>query len=398
MFDTHDSFHLFYCCTTNTMYFNTHLIVFVTAIISINSVRIPFIQNATLIPLSASNSSVFYNYTSDECLCEGVFSYSALNYFENNTCQLFPNVPRAYRIQPTPAARLYFPQQILPNASICCMPDLDVLLNKLRTAALIYIKVPEARCLTMDNLGRIVAIEQNPPYIVHFNATDLTLISQTSIPNAAQVWGLTYINEAYYITTDSNNVLVLDSNNLTLINTITWPDISNPPDILFLDNGQTMVIASFGNNKLIFFRQSTSVPTNYSFAYEQSVISITSPHGFWRVNDTFFYVTAWYDNKVSSFRADSSNSTSWTETLAINSQPIGPTSGGSHIAIDECERRWFVLQSYGIQIYDIDGNLIGNITVPNSSYFAVLITEDYVIYLSDNTNGQIIKIDPGVQC
>lgn len=141
-----------------------------------------------------------------------------------------------------------------------------------------------------------------------------------------------------------------------------------------------------------------STLVNYSFAYQQAVSNYLHPHGFWRVNDTFFYATSWTNNSVYSYTANSNKSMLWTETLAINAQSIGSTSGGSHVTIDECGRLYIVLQQYGIEIYDADGYLIGNFTLPNTFFFTLLITDNYVMYLTDTLTGHVIKIDPNIDC
>ncbi|CAF1086171.1 unnamed protein product [Adineta steineri] len=374
------------------------LFVILAVVISVNSFNIPFIEDVTLIAVSTSNSSIVNNLTCEECLCKALIYYSALNCFSNNTCQLFSTIPLTYRIQSTPGARLYFSQQTLPNVNQCCMPDLDFLLSKLRNATPIYVSIPNPRCLALDNHGYIVAIERTPAYIDRFNATNLTLISRTSIPISAQIWSLAFNNNAYYIGTDSNTIVVVDSNNLTMINTIVSTYINNPRDIMFLDNGQTMVIASFGNNALLFFKQLDSTPGNYSYAYQKAVTHYPNPHGLWYVNDTFFYATVWYNNAVLSYTANSSDSTSWTETVTINAESIGSTAGGSHVIIDECGRSWFVLEQYGIEIYDTVGNLIGNFSLETSYFFHLLITDNYVLYLTDTLTGHAMKIDPNIKC
>ena len=166
---------------------------------------------------------------------------------------------------------------------------------------------------------------------------------------------------------------------------------------MVLNNGNTMVVASDNNNALLFFNRSNSTPLEYSFSYQISV-DYSSPHGFLRVNDTFFYVTSYTNNSIYSYTADSSNSTSWTQTLLVDATPVTNTSGGTHLRIDECDRRWFSLQTNGIMIYDNQWNLIGNFSLTNSSLFDILITDNYVMYFSDNKSGRIIRIDPNINC
>ncbi|CAF1092409.1 unnamed protein product [Adineta steineri] len=273
------------------------------------SVLIPFIDNVTLVPISSSNNIIVNNQTCNECLCTAESSYQVLNCFPNNTCQFFDTAPQTYRIQATAQGRLYFPQQILPNASSCCMPDLNLLLSKLRNAISISVNV-SSHCLAFDNHGFLVTTQSSGQYLYRYHPTHLTLIDST------------------------------------LIQTTKYPD----------------------------------------------------PHGMWPVNDTAFYVTSWAGSTVTLFSANSSDSISWTETLMINAQPIVSSSGGNHITIDECDRRWFSLGLGGILIFDNNGSMIGNFSFPNAQFFDMLITDNYIMYFSDILSNRIVRLDPNITC
>lgn len=95
-----------------------HLCIYhlIFSIILVNSFQIPYINNATLKPGYTSNSTLLVNVTYDQCLCQSSLSYPAVNWFPNNTCQLFLIFPPTYRIEMTTGARLYFPH---PHISEC---------------------------------------------------------------------------------------------------------------------------------------------------------------------------------------------------------------------------------------------------------------------------------------
>ena len=218
-------------------------------------IRIPFIENATLIPVSTSNNTLVNNQTCDQCLCTAVCAYPALNCFPNNTCQFFSTVPRTYSVQTMSQARLYFTQQILPNVSSCCMPDLNLVLDKLRNATPIYINV-SPRCLAFDNHGYVVTSELTTgPYLYRFDATNLNRISQTVIPASAALLNMAFYNDVYYVGMSTHTIVMIDSNSLTVINNITSSNINGPRDIMVLNSGRTMVVASSTNGKLIFLSQ-----------------------------------------------------------------------------------------------------------------------------------------------
>ena len=123
-----------------------------------DAVQIPFIRDAILVPISNSTSIIIPYRTCDECLCEAYPSHRLLNCFPNNTCQFFTDVPLAYRIQSTPNARMYFPRQILPNASECCTSDTGALLSQLNASTPTYVDVTDPGRLVLDNHGYLVTV------------------------------------------------------------------------------------------------------------------------------------------------------------------------------------------------------------------------------------------------
>jgi hypothetical protein len=357
------------------------------------STQIPFIENVTLTTQFLSNNVQLINGTCDECLCISLFNYSALNCFPNNTCQLFPTFPLNYHIEVISGARLYFPQQVLPNVSQC-MPNITYLLNKLETGNLISKGVTTPRDAVIDDHGYLVTVEWNTQLFDRFDPTTLNIISQTSL-QYSQPTTVTYFNGSYYIAPYFNPMTVLDSENLSVsayISTSTYGIRA----IIFLNDGQMMVVSSFDTNSLVFLNRTSLVPIAYGPFLNQST-SFSYPHAMWRVNDSFFYVTSYYSQSLYSFSA-TNNSSQWSQNFVFSvSNGIG-SGGAAHVTIDESGRFWFAYETDTILIFDQEGIQLGSWTIPNSQIFDIKIMDNYLIYLSSSKTNQIIRVDPNVQC
>ena len=375
------------------MSMKTVLFVFLLIIPSL-AVRIPFIRNAIFIPLSSSNSTIITNYTCTQCLCMNFSSQLLLNCFPNNTCQFFSNFPQRYKIQQMDNATLYFPQGIFPNASQCCMPNLTHLLNRLRTTTPIYGRVNNPRCLAFDDHGYVVTNSYTEPTIIRFNSTDLRLIDITSglFTNS---FSIQYYNGNYYVGL-AERIVVISSSSLTIQNNITSINLNGVRDMMFLDNGDTLVVTSTFNHRLLFFKRPNNFSTNYNFIYQQNV-NYSFPHGMFRVNDSFFYTISWANNTVWSY-SEVENSTQWNENLFIDAKPRAPTAAGDHITVDECGRSWVSLATYGVHVFDAKGEYLDRLSLTNTSIFETVITENYVMYISDTLSQRIIRIDPDIEC
>ncbi len=365
-------------------------------LVAVTTIQIPFIGNAIFIAMSNSSSTTIINQTCNQCLCQSNSSYIALNCFPNDTCQFFTTYPRTYTIQSASQARLYFLQQILPNASQCCMSNTSYLLKQLNTVTPIFTNVLEPRCIVLDNYGYIVTVSQVNYTIVRLYSTNLTVVKQPVSPKfTSQPTTIAYYDETYYVGFDFF-ILAIDSRNLSILSNITAPYLSGARGMIFLDNGQTMVVASAYNRWILFFNRSDSVSKNYSCFYQQNV-TYAYPHVFWYVNDTYFYLTSWQNNSIYSYSAIN-NSRTWKENLFINASSIASTPSGNHLVVDECDRYWFALGVYGIRIFDKQGVLLGNFTMINSTIFDVIISDDYVVYLSDTELNRVSRMDLKIQC
>ena len=369
------------------------VLLFLTA--TINCFNIPFIQNVMLIPRNYSNITTITNETCQQCLCRTISSFAALNCFPNNTCQLFSTFPIRYKVRSEPQARLYFPQGIIPNASLCCMPNLTSVLEKLKNGTWTYVNISNARNLLIDDKGYLITVELNPPKLDRFDAQTLVLINRTSISGSnARVVG--YSNNYYFAGLANGSIAIIDSANLTTVNTINSINTVGVGGIIFLNNGRTMIATSSSNQAIAFFNQTGNSSSDYTFAYRQTV-NYSAAHGLTSCSDKQFYTTSWDNNAVYSYNAVE-NSSLWTEQLLVNASSIG--NGGSYMVIDECGRYWFSVFTSTIYIFDEVGSLIGNLSLGTGSIFGITMTDDYVIYLSDLNASwkRILRIDPNIQC
>ena len=368
-------------------------LVFCTSIAA--AVQLPFLANMTLVSKSNSTSITLINRSCDQCLCESNSSHAILNCFPNNTCQLFVDAPRTYTIQPTPNAVLYFPRQIVPNASQCCMPDGNDLLNKLDNAPLMSSPINGPRCLIIDNHGYLVTVSYTNRTIVRFYPNNLIQIDQSpsslfSDPPLA----LTYHNEAYYVGFDSY-ILVVDSSNMTLLQNISASALNGTQDMVFLNDGEQMLVASTKNDRLVFFNRSGLTSHNYDYSGYQSV-SCQGPHGLFYVNDGLFYGTSFPNSAVYKYTR-SEDGTTWNETLAVNASSVS-SPNGNHVFIDGCDRYWLSLGAVGMKVFNRQGLLVDSLSPMGSNIFDTLILDNYVIFFSDNGGNRIIRQDPNVQC
>jgi hypothetical protein len=372
------------------------IILLVVYILDVRTIRIPWIDNVSLIDIHESNIETQTNLSSQECLCSAMKMNSmAINYYtRNRTCDLFAQFPINYRLDPTRNARLYFPQGKFPNASYCCMPDWNQRYVKLITATKKSVNVNKPRCLVIDNHGYLVTVEDHGNYLNRFEALNLTLIDRTLISNVGSM-NLVYHREKFFISQDDNTILIIDSNNLTTIKTISSLEIYDPRDIIFLRDGQLMIVASAGNNCLVFFNRSASSHNNYTFISKQ-VTPFSEPHGIWYVNDSFFYVTSWSENTIYSYAFNAG--ASWTVNLIIETLPLTFAGSGSHLFIDECQRSWFSINNYGIFIHDYRRRPLGILTVTAGGAFDSLLVNNYILYVADNIVGKIIRLDPHITC
>ncbi|CAF0788416.1 unnamed protein product [Adineta ricciae] len=364
-------------------------------IIAVHPIQIPFIDQAILIAKSTTNMTILTNQTCQQCLCRFHSAYTALNWFSNNTCQLFYSYPRVYTVDGLSNARLYFLQGIFPNASECCMSN-SYVFQQLDTAPTIRTNVSKPRCLVIDNYGYLVTVSQKTKDIIRLYPANLSIVNQTTSPVFTDTpTSISYYDEAYYIGFDIY-ILILHTNNFSVLANITTASLLFSRDIGLLHNGQIMIVLSTGNNYILFFNRTDNVSRQYTYL-DQQLVTYPSPHGFWYVNDTYFYVTSWATNSIYSYLA-TNNITIWSENLFIDAGSTTSSPGGNHLTIDDCGRYWFALGANGIYIFDQQGNLLKNESRIASFIFHTLLTDDYVMYISDMVYNQIVRLDLNAIC
>ena len=359
------------------------------------TVQLPFLSNVTLVPKYNSTSVTLTDRSCDQCLCESD-SYSILNCFPNATCQLFVDAPVTYTLKPTPNALLYFPRQILPNASQCCMPNTTDLLNRLSNAMPTYAPVNGPRCLIIDNHGYLVTVSYFSRTIVRFDPNNLTEIDQSPSPiSSDQPLTLAYYNGAYYVGFGCY-ILVVDSDTMILLHNISSWALQGARDMIFLNDGQQMIVTAFSSSRLLFFNRSSLTSHDYDFIGYQNV-SCQGPHGLFYTNDALFYLTSFINNTVYKY-SKSENATAWIETLVLDASLVAPSSDGNHVLVDGCDRYWLSLGYYGIRLFDRQGSPRGSLHASGSGIFDTLMLDNYVMYLSEYLSNRITRIDPTIHC
>ena len=352
----------------------------------------PFSSLATVF-----NFTIVANQSVDQCLCLSLPSFVAFNWFPNHTCQLFRAFPVTYKIQSMAQAQLYFPQRVFPNASQCCMPDLVYLLNRLRNALWRSGNVTAPRNLILDNNGYVVTVGGSISTLSRFDARNLSLISKTTVSGSYPM-AIGFTNNAYFIGFSSDPIVVIDRRDLTVLNTISSSHVREVRGIIFLNQGRTMAVSNYVDQTMVFFNRTGRSPSNYTFAYNKSVIC-PGIHGLNGIDDTLFYATSWTQNSVYSYTSVP-NSSSWNETLVIDARSIRNDASGAFVTTDECGRHWFSLNMAAVYIFNDQGVLLGNFTLPGALIFDTLITDNYVMYFSDTISAwtRIIRIDPQIRC
>ena len=358
--------------------------------------RIPYLSNVTFVAISNVSSVTLTYLTCDQCLCQSISSHLILNCFPDSSCQLFMSIPRTYRIKPALNALLYFPQGIIPNDSQCCMPNTSLLLDKLNTTTLTYANVSHSRCLLLDDQGYLVTVSYSEKNIVRFHSNNMTQISEPASPVFDDnPRGLSYSNGAYYVAYGSH-ISVVHTGNMTQLHSILTPELSGAQDMIFVNNGQMMIVSSNNNDHLVFFNRSSPESYNYDYIGYQRV-NYSTPQGLFYVNDTFFYATSWSKALVYSY-SSSANATSWTEKLALDAQSSIGSMNTAHVFIDQCGRYWLSPEFSGVKLFSNNGSFLGSVAPMGLSAFDILITDNYVIYLSASGSNRLIRIDPNIQC
>jgi hypothetical protein len=373
------------------------LILVFASILSVKCAQFSQIENVTLVPRFPTNVTTMYNATCGQCLCQAFTDTSvAVNCFlGNNTCQLFNYIPSRYRLERASQARLYLIGGSLPPPSQCCMPDVDQLIEKLSTASIQSVDLTSPRCLVIDNHGFLVTVQEWQPYLHRFDPHNLTLIDTTTF-SGSYMSNIAYHQGAYFLSTQSDTILIVNSTTRSVIRTVTASGLSGVRDMIFLKDGQVMIVASANNNQLFFFSRSNSSIRDYTYTSQMSVASVLV-HGLAYVNDTFFYSTSWESTSIYYYTTNDDGVT-WIETLLVSAQSLSMHHWGAHVTVDECQRLWLATSDIGLLIYGVQGRLLGNFNSTWNAIFDAVFMNNYVLLLADYSTGKIVRLDPQIEC
>ena len=195
-------------------------------------------------------------------------------------------------------------------------------------ATVTSVNVSTPRCILIDDHDHLVNVENNGNYLNRFHPANLTLIDRTLLPGSTTA-NIAYHQGAYFIGTDDNTILIVNSDNLNTINVLTAPNMSYPRDMIFLQDGREIVLTS----------------------------SIHS----------------------------TSDGRTWKENLFVNGATVQSPGQGSQVRVDDCQRKWLSMFNAAFLTFDNQGNLLGNFTPPWNKAFDAIFTRNYVMYVSQRS-------------
>ena len=74
---------------------------------------------------------------------------------------------------------------------------------------------------------------------------------------------------------------------------------------------------------------------------------------------------------------------------------------GSHVAVDKCDRVWFVNPKFGLRIFDAVGSLLASWNMGGSEsnwLFDILLLPNYVLMVTYRQGKTIVHYDPQLTC
>lgn len=293
-------------------------------------------------------------------------------------------------------SRLYLFDPLFDPVQPGCSISGTVLIRKVNTSVSISITPTGSRCLLIDDHGYLVTVLTPSSIIERYEPTTLTLIDRISVTSSTAM-SLSFFHGAYFVGLASNNITVINSTSLTVINVISSTYLQNPRDMIFLDDGQTMVVAGYSSHNIVFFERTSPNSTLYSYA-SRIQSSYRNPFGLWRVNDTFFYGTSYTNSTILAYSPE--GELGWGENLVIDARPaLGINGGlGMHVTIDLCDRFWFSLDFGGALIYNRNGSLLGRFPAPYTRVADLLIMTNFTIFLSAGAGNKLYRLQPDLSC
>ena len=133
---------------------------------------------------------------------------------------------------------------------------------------------------------------------------------------------------------------------------------------------------------------------SFSLLSEPFAFPALGIHGLAKANDMLLYAGSWDQRIIVSYKYENS---SWTARTFVS---VSGTGTGSHLAVDDCGRVWFIITDFGLRIYDSSGVEIANwnLSTGASILFDLLLLPNYVLLLTMRQAQQLIRYDPQVWC
>jgi hypothetical protein len=197
-----------------------------------------------------------------------------------------------------------------------------------------------------------------------------------------------------FISPNYNNISIFDHINFNLLGVINCgSNISQPRDLIYIENQNMMIIASQSNYRLVFVRYYS--PTNYTCLDSISLSSSGDPQALLKINETFFYVTTGtYCICVYGFHYDGHV---WIQSLFANiNQTLKiPNISLGHVQVDNLQRRWVIVVKFGVVVYDQWGSFSVMWKFGNKP-FDIYISNDYRFVVSDYGSFSLILYEPPI--
>lgn len=359
-----------------------------------NSMYIQRINDAQLVPQINTNYHIITNSTCEKCLCQLISSFTALNCFPNNTCQLFQSISQYSKIQISLQTRFYF--RPISTPGFCLSSNISLLINKIENGTRISIPEINFQQFIEDNQSFLVTINVDTFELIRYSTENLTMIDNMTFDQSPVAIG--FANDAYFIVLTNGSIIIVDSYNLTVLSTMDFENVNGTGDIMFLENGEIMVITCPNENLILFFQQMDISPLNYTFAYSLTT-NYSNPQTLKYVNNSFFHVIPLMSNTIYSYAAID-NGTEWIENIFLDLTLTTDNSTVTSMIIDRYGRYWIAFDSPTILIFDEKGHEIGNLTIPNANIANIFMTNNSVMYFSDRqaNETQTIRLDPHIGC
>ena len=363
-----------------------------------HSVPIGTIQQARI--ATDAPSTWLQNQSSwSRCACSslGHPSVVAFNWYPfNGSCQLFSNVSAfPFDIISDVDVEVYLLEP-LHRYTPCCS-NLTWLLNQLKSQITIR-SIPAVESLALDTVqNRLGVVSSAALQLISADLITPTYVSTTPPYNARPIsyhQGLFYVGTFPVLIPSALHIYA--ASNLTKVRTMNFTQ-GSPQRIVWLFNntlvciliqrGANVSLANFYNWPSNTLNRSVSLTIFYAFGLGKA------PN-----DDAFVYIT---DGGMGTnvWRLQSSSPYNFSQFASSANGAESP----ANLAIDGCNRLWVAFFGFGLRVYDLSSRvMLGYWNMKNSSYNPVLLdlvlTEQYQLYLADNSAGTLTSYGSALQC